>query len=306
MADSNQKILIMIITILTFLLFDDIFIREIKYQFMPMYGGGTEIFMNISGYAVFLTLAEKKMPLYLPTIGEVKYQTVVHRPYGIEDGQFLYTTGGKGSAFVDGETYELTEGTLFYLPPNTAHEYHCDGETWETYYITFGGKGLNGLWDAKAFIRNNAFDFEFKKWFDILHKYKSVPNMEKEISVTLYAMLLEFREKLEGISDTARKKRHILTGAIHEMAEKRTVILEDIARRSGMSEAHFCRVFREYTGYRPFEYINLLKVQKAKELLKSTDLSISEIADSVGYESHSYFSKLFKRYTGKTPTAYRR
>ncbi|MEE1046739.1 MAG: AraC family transcriptional regulator [Clostridia bacterium] len=262
--------------------------------------------MNISEYAVFLTLSERKMPLYLPTIGRAKYQTLVHRPLGIEDGQFLYSLRGKGIAFVNGQTYEMKEGTLFYLPPNTAQEYHCDGDVWETIYITFGGSGLAGIWDVEPFVRNNAYDFEFEKWYDILYKYKNTPNCEKEISVSLYAMLLDFKDKLENTTDIAKKKIHILTGAMHEMAEKKNVALEDIARRSGVSEAHFCRIFKEYTGYRPFEYMNMLKIQKAKELLKNTDMSVCEISKKVGYESHSYFSMLFKRYMGITPSEYRK
>lgn len=66
------------------------------------------------------------------------------------------------------------------------------------------------------------------------------------------------------------KKMHLMTRALHYMSDNRDLSLSDIAAQFNISEEHFCRVFKEYTGYRPFEYLNLVKLQKAKELLKNT------------------------------------
>lgn len=262
--------------------------------------------MLITSYAPFLTLQEKKMPFYVATIDRVSNQTVVHRPLGIEHHQFLYTVGGCGTAFLDGRTYELKKGMMLYLPPNTAHEYHCDTGIWETIYITFGGSGLVAFWDFEPSVWAEFKSFDFESRYDVLYSYKHRPEAVKELSVALYSMLLELKDSVEGISPSAREKKHIMTRAMHELAESDEPSLERIASRIGISEAHFCRMFKEYTGFRPFEYMNLLKLQKAKELLKNTEMSISEISQSVGYESHSYFSMLFKRYMGVTPTEYRR
>lgn len=262
--------------------------------------------MLISEYASFLTSQEKSMPFYLATIGKVTYQTIVHRPLGIEDAQLLYTLRGRGNVFINGRTFELNEGKLLYLPPNSAHEYHCVGEKWETAYITFGGSGLNNFWNFEPSVWSNGKEFEFEKWFAILETYKNNYGKEKESSLTLYAMLLEFREKVLYMSSAASNKKHIFTLAIHEMSENAEPSLKDIADKIGVSEAHFCRIFKEYTGFRPFEYINHLKIHKAKELLKDTEMSIKEVSETVGYESHSYFSMLFKRYIGVSPSEYRR
>ena len=96
-----------------------------------------------------------------------------------------------------------------------------------------------------------------------------------------------------------------MTRALHYMSDNRDLSLGDIAAQFNISEEHFCRVFKEYTGYRPFEYLNLVKLQKAKELLKNTSLSIGEVCIESGFESHSYFSMLFKRSNGCTPGEYR-
>ena len=98
---------------------------------------------------------------------------------------------------------------------------------------------------------------------------------------------------------------HLMTRALHYMSDNRDLSLSDIAAQFNISEEHFCRVFKEYTGYRPFEYLNLVKLQKAKELLKNTSLSIGEVCIESGFESHSYFSMLFKRSNGCTPGEYR-
>ncbi len=261
--------------------------------------------MIISNYAPFLTLREKSMPFFLATIGRVSYQKIVHRPLGIEHYQLLYTLSGRGNVFINGQTFELKPGSLLCLPPNIAHEYHCIEAKWETAYITFGGSGLDNFWDFEPSVWINGEDFEFEKWFAILESYKRKPDMEKELSVTLYAMLLEFKEKVNYVSKSAKKKRHIFTLAMHEMSKNNELSLENIAKKIGVSEAHFCRIFKEYTGFRPFEYINRLKVHKAKELLKNSDMSVKEVSEAVGYTSHSYFSKLFKYYVGVTPSEYR-
>ena len=261
--------------------------------------------MVVSKYISFLTPQEEAMPFYLASIGRVAYQTIVHRPLGIEHGQILYTVSGNGGVFIIGITYELKQGQILYLPPNTAHEYHCVGERWETLYITFGGSGLKQFWEFEPSVWRDEERLCFPRWFEILENYKKKPHMEKEISVTLYAMLLEFKEKLLHVSPVEKKKKHILSLAIHEMAKDKALNLEDIAKKVGVSKGYFCRIFKDYTGYRPFEYVNRLKIHRAKELLRDTDLSVQEICLLVGYESHSYFSMLFKKYIGISPSEYR-
>ena len=58
--------------------------------------------------------------------------------------------------------------------------------------------------------------------------------------------------------------------AVQNKSENNNINLSDIADEFNISKEHFCRIFKEYTGYRPFEYVNRVKIQKAKELLKNT------------------------------------
>ena len=73
-----------------------------------------------------------------------------------------------------------------------------------------------------------------------------------------------------------------------------------------ISNAHFCRVFKENFGHCFQNYLCMYRIEKAKRLLEETELPVSEIAVKTGFSSFSYFSKMFKEYTALTPSVYRK
>ncbi|SHH89717.1 AraC-type DNA-binding protein [Clostridium grantii DSM 8605] len=79
-----------------------------------------------------------------------------------------------------------------------------------------------------------------------------------------------------------------------------------LASHFHVSEDYFYKLFKKITGQTPIKYILQLKIQYAKQLLKTTDISISDIGFQIGFESTSYFSKTFKKLTGFTPMTYRK
>lgn len=82
--------------------------------------------------------------------------------------------------------------------------------------------------------------------------------------------------------------------------------IEKMAQEVGMSRSAFAKRFKELVGQPMFEYLTLLRVQRAKELLQETKLPLYEVASRVGYESDLAFTKTFKKHTGTTPTRYRK
>ncbi|MBQ7901804.1 MAG: AraC family transcriptional regulator [Clostridia bacterium] len=261
--------------------------------------------MKISLFLPIVTSREKTMPFYLTSIGATKNQTIVHRPLGIEDYQFLYTAEGAGECFINGDCFELKKGSLFFLPSSYPHEYHVISDRWETKYLTFNGSGVKSFFDFEPWIANISGKFDFEEYHSKLYEYKQNIALDTKLSVYLYSMLLELRDCLEFASAPSRKQRDIITAALHGFSENPGNSLSDIANGFGISEEHFCRLFKKHTGYRPFEYMNLIRIQKAKELLSNTDTDIKDIAAQIGFESHSYFSMLFKKHVGVTPTMYR-
>ncbi len=82
--------------------------------------------------------------------------------------------------------------------------------------------------------------------------------------------------------------------------------IEGISREVGLSPNYFCKVFKEYTGKPPHDFLNHLRVEKAKSLLCSSELNCSETAERVGFSSVHLFSKVFKRHTDFSPMQWAR
>jgi AraC-like DNA-binding protein len=81
--------------------------------------------------------------------------------------------------------------------------------------------------------------------------------------------------------------------------------VEELARRSGYTPDHFSRVFREVIGLSPKQFIVEARLNRARQLLLESTLSVSQIAEELGYEDIFSFSRQFKTHTGRTPSRYR-
>ena len=85
----------------------------------------------------------------------------------------------------------------------------------------------------------------------------------------------------------------------------RRITMQQVADLMHISEKHFCKQFKRQFGVPPQEFLMNIRLEKAKQLLKSTDLRIKEIAGSVGFSSQLNFAAAFKKRFGQSPTAYR-
>lgn len=83
------------------------------------------------------------------------------------------------------------------------------------------------------------------------------------------------------------------------------VTLEDVASHVHLNPAYFSTIFKQSSGSSFKEYLNMVRIEESKRLLSNTDYSIIDIAVATGFEDQSYFSKVFKKYTGLTPKQYR-
>ena len=114
-------------------------------------------------------------------------------------------------------------------------------------------------------------------------------------------------EKIKRFSDKRFvRQNEILQSAfsyIHNHVNE-VIEISEIAKKCFITQSHFCRIFKEFTGETPINYINKLKINKAITLLTSTNLSITQIASSVGFDDNSYFCRCFKKHTGLSASAY--
>ena len=84
-----------------------------------------------------------------------------------------------------------------------------------------------------------------------------------------------------------------------------SLTIEALARRCDLSTFHFIRAFRAEVGATPHQYLRTCRINRAKELLVTTPLPVTEVCDRVGFKSLGSFSSLFRRLTGESPAAYR-
>ena len=85
----------------------------------------------------------------------------------------------------------------------------------------------------------------------------------------------------------------------------RKISLDEVAEHLYMNPSYFSRLFKKETGETFIEYVNKMKVHRAKELLDQTNLPVAKICEALGYDNHSYFIKMFKTVAGVTPQEYR-
>ncbi len=87
---------------------------------------------------------------------------------------------------------------------------------------------------------------------------------------------------------------------------ERPVSLDELSEQFFLSKSYICRIFKEVTGYTISEYTNIHRIRKAKRYLEETDMSIAQIAQALGYESLTYFERMFKNYMTLPPLKYRK
>lgn len=97
--------------------------------------------------------------------------------------------------------------------------------------------------------------------------------------------------------------------AVFEYMEKNfseRISIEDISAVANLSPYYFCRLFKDTTGRSFIDYLNGLRIDKAEQILKETDMNITETALLCGFDDINYFSKMFKRYKGAPPSRLRK
>jgi AraC family transcriptional regulator len=84
------------------------------------------------------------------------------------------------------------------------------------------------------------------------------------------------------------------------------ITISDLAAVAGLSQFHFIRAFKDSVGLSPYQYVLSERVRRARDLLLNFDLSIAEVALVVGFSDASQLSRVFRKFVGITPTAFRR
>ncbi len=137
--------------------------------------------------------------------------------------------------------------------------------------------------------------------------------MMKSIVYRLFAYLARrYPAKEPPVSSAVLEYRRLAFSRLSSVMQyvaahyKETLTTRHLAEAAYLSEGHFCRSFKEATGKTPLAYIMEYRIDRAAALLRHTELSVTEVALQTGFFEVNYFSRVFRRVKGVSPTAYRR
>lgn len=234
---------------------------------------------------------------------------------GIRDHYLIhYVLSGKGSLTVHRHTYELAKGDSFLIYPDTEAVYAADAnDPWEYAWVGFNGSDAPIILKATDFRPEHPVISDTPYGDEIAHQLRHIyevrgNELENVVEMTgrLYTTMASF---LKGASHPPVQNNYntYVQKAIEYICAHYSypITVEDIADYVGLSRSHLFRSFETVLGQSPKEYLSDFRIKQACYLLKHSDLSITAIANSVGFESSLYFSKAFKKAKGSPPRDFR-
>ncbi|MDU5950181.1 MAG: AraC family transcriptional regulator, partial [Paenibacillus macerans] len=104
----------------------------------------------------------------------------------------------------------------------------------------------------------------------------------------------------ENVQNVIGKTQEYILGNYHK-----DLSIDEVAELAGLSISHFCLLFKQVSGYTFLEYLTQCRIEKAKFILKNSHVKVYQVAPMVGYQDPRYFTQVFKKVTGMTPTEFR-
>ncbi len=144
--------------------------------------------------------------------------------------------------------------------------------------------------------------------------YLIKPFSKQDIYVALEMALMNFaHQKIDNIEPTkeistvptAPSKIKKVVQYIHENMDKK-LTLPELAALTEWNMYYFARMFKKYLNDSPYQYILKVRVEKAKTLVRTTNINLSQVATELGFENHSHFSQSFRKMVGISPSSYRK
>ncbi|WJH33566.1 AraC family transcriptional regulator [Paenibacillus sp. CC-CFT747] len=245
---------------------------------------------------------------------------------------------GKGRLTTCGRTYETYPGALVYIPAGQPHDWIAEPEDpmvhvccyfdWahhiplqaqhdHPHIICYDLSKLNPALVGPAFPYSIPEYIQVDKVWQWVERFELfyTPN-EFPDDRTYFRHLKvqsQFQDFIGHFLSFVLKDEHIPDPRIVRLLEEmdqdlvhgQVLPLEEYYRKCRLSRGYFFSLFKETTGLSPIQYVNRYRINRAKEELQGSGLSITEIAEKYQFSSIHYFSKLFRQLTGMTPSEYR-
>lgn len=276
-------------------------------------------YLNFAGFQCLENLNHSTLDLYLTTCGIQNCFGGHYFGPGVRDSYILhFISDGKGEFKCNGETYELTRGDVFLVKPDTEVFYKADDNSpWSYIWVGFNGIKAQsylssaGLEGDRVICKcdNTPLVFSFVQQM-IMYRHLTLANELKRESALLQILSMLVEEYKETLPREERYDYpyHIYVEQAIDYIEhnyKSNIKINDLASYIGIDRSYLTKIFTSETKMSPQEYLVNYRMEKSMNMLKNTDMKIGEIAGLVGYYNQLTFSKMFKKYTGKSPSEWR-
>ena len=219
-----------------------------------------------------------------------------------------YVEEGTGCVHIDSEVFYPSAGDSYFLQQGRSQYYYSDKDRpWKKYFLNFSGKLATSLAEGYGLASHSHFaGLSIKE--ELLAIIEIAKHGEEDPTARIIAILNRIFLKLRAHARQDGKGKAIEV-RMREFLDTKTASkfkIEELCKYVRRSESHAIRTFKQAYGVTPYAYLLEKKLDLAKQLLRDTNLSIREIANKLSFADEYYFSNVFKKRTGMTPSAYRR
>jgi AraC family transcriptional regulator, arabinose operon regulatory protein len=265
---------------------------------------------------------DKSKPLIVGSCGNYRLsqhpKMPTYRPKGRVDYQIIYIASGIAHFHFDNPENEtiVHAGNIVLFRPKEFQKYEYYGkDKTEVFWVHFTGNNVKNILrrygfpdDKRIFQVGTSMEYEriFKQMISELQRTQ--PNYQEMLVLLLQELLITFNREItkEHVLKNEFLDKQMETAINYFNANYNLEInIEEYAASKGMSVSWFIRNFKKYTGKPPAQYIGSLRMTNAQALLETTTYSVNEISIIVGYNNPLYFSRLFHKQKGCSPSEYR-
>lgn len=233
-----------------------------------------------------------------------------------ENLELLYIMEGTGTVWVDGMQLPVKKGDQLIMNSNCLHDVSTNDDIRYYYLVVDRSFCLANHFDTnKLLFRTKVFQdpvivnllqqlmAEYKKQEEHLFRTQAIR------AIVLFILVHLCRQYSHPSKN--QEESHLLScikqaiGYIRSNSDSPDLTLENITEFVGLSKYYFAHKFKQITGYTCVQYINMIRCEKAKAMLRDKQMDIGEIGQLCGFNSQSYFTRIFHSYVGVSPSMYR-
>ena len=268
-----------------------------------------------------LPFKDKSKPLIVGSCGTYRLRTrnrlPTWRPKGRLDYQLLYIASGKTLFYFNGEPKEVTAGHMVLIQPRQEQHYEYYGKDKpEVFWVHFTGSNVKNIlrhYDIPL-DRNiiysgtsSAYSYLFKEMINEMQNCRTGYQELLEMYLRQIFLLIQrsWEERKPAVSSYIQEEMEYARRYFQEHYNE-DINIEAYALSRNMSVGYFLKKFKEVTTKSPMQYILSIRINNAVSLLESTDYNVTEISTIIGYDNPLYFSRIFKKQKGVSPSDYRK